>query len=72
MNEIITKLMELQNNTQPNWTSFPSMLEDLARFHRDLPALIDKLHDEKRFFDELEKENIELRRQLRGELKHTA
>ena len=66
MADIIKKMMELEENTKGRFTSFPAMLESVAQFQRGLPDLIDSLHDIKTYYDDLERENIELQRQIRG------
>lgn len=66
MEEIIKKVLELEENTKGRFTSFPAMLESVAQFQRELPDLIDSLHDIKSYYDDLERENIELQRQIRG------
>jgi hypothetical protein len=72
MNELIAKLQKYCADTDGKGTSFETMLEATAWFRRELPALIDELMDTDIFIQELEMENIELRRQLKQGVKLTA
>lgn len=66
MKRIIAKLQSFYNDTDGNGTSFQNMLRATADFRdHELTVILDELYDMERYYDELERENMELRRQLK-------
>ena len=70
MKKLIEKVQKYYDDTKG--TNFESMLEATRWFRQELPELIDELHDNEHFIQELERENMELRRQLRQDVKKSA
>ncbi|WP_028547205.1 hypothetical protein [Paenibacillus taiwanensis] len=63
MKSAIDKLLQLQANVSQQ--SAPSMLVDVANFiQHDLNPILETMQDVQNFIAELERENIELRREL--------
>ncbi|MNJ53940.1 hypothetical protein D3C77_493590 [compost metagenome] len=63
MGELIAKLQKYFDDTNAQGTSFECMLEATAWFRRELPSVIDQLHDNEHYIRQLERENRELRDQ---------
>ena len=66
---IIGKLQSFYSDTDGQGTSFQNMRRATADFRDDLPRILEELQDTKNYYDDLERENMELRRQLKRSVK---